>query len=245
MFYRIRVPRPTHRLWLAYLATGVAGSVFLRDVGVAARRDAPMVDFLRQVADQVDTRLSPQEHSRAVGRWARLLAAELGLDQAAAARAELAGRLHDIGKIMVPESLLDKPTRLSDEEWRLLRQHPVHGSRLAGLVPEFGEVAEVIRQHHERFDGTGYPDGLAGTAIRLEARVLAVCDSWAAMRSDRAYQPRLSQDEAREQLLLGRGTQFDPAIVDLFLELLDLGRIGELALGRGRPALAGQRSTVS
>jgi two-component system, cell cycle response regulator len=205
--------------------TGVAVPELLR----ASGRDAAMADFLRHVADQVDARLSPQEHSRAVGRWTRLLAAELGHDEATVTRAELAGRLHDIGKIILPEGLLVKPTRLSEEEWRLLRQHPVHGARLAGLVPEFGDVADVIRQHHERFDGTGYPDRLGGTAIRLEARVLAVCDSWAAMRSDRAYQARLSHDEAREQLRSGRGTQFDPDIVDLFLDLLDRGQIGELA----------------
>jgi two-component system, cell cycle response regulator len=192
-------------------------------------RDAAMADFLRHVADQVDARLSPQEHSRAVGRWARLLAVELGHDEATVTRTELAGRLHDIGKIILPEALLVKPTRLSEEEWRLLRQHPVHGARLAGLVPELGGVADVIRQHHERFDGAGYPDRLGGTAIRPEARILAVCDSWAAMRSDRAYQPRLSHDAAREQLRLGRGTQFDPDIVDLFLDLLDRGHIGELA----------------
>jgi two-component system, cell cycle response regulator len=192
-------------------------------------RDAAMADFLRHVADQVDARLSPQEHSSAVGRWARLLAVELGHDEATVTRAELAGRLHDIGKIILPEGLLAKPTRLSEEEWRLLRQHPVHGARLAGLVPELGDVADVIRQHHERFDGTGYPDRLGATAIRPEARILAICDSWAAMRSDRAYQARLSHEAAREELRLGRGTQFDPDIVDLFLDLLDRGHIGELA----------------
>jgi diguanylate cyclase (GGDEF)-like protein len=219
---------------------GSGAGVF--DLAIASGRDAAMVDFLRHVADQVDARLSPQEHSRAVGRWARLLATELGHDEATVTRAELAGRLHDIGKIILPETLLAKPSRLSDEEWRLLRQHPVHGARLAGLVPEFGGVAEVIRQHHERFDGAGYPDRLSGTAIRLEARILAVCDSWAAMRSDRAYQARLSEEEAREQLRLGRGTQFDPDIVDLFLDLLGRGLVGELAPGSGRPAWS---STVS
>jgi diguanylate cyclase (GGDEF)-like protein len=213
-----------------------------RGLGLMSGRDAAMADFLRHVADQVDARLSPQEHSRAVGRWARLLAVELGHDEATVTRAELAGRLHDIGKIILPEGLLVKPTRLSEEEWRLLRQHPVHGARLAGLLPEFGDVAEVIRQHHERFDGDGYPDRLGGTAIRPEARILAVCDSWAAMRSDRAYQARLSHDRAREQLRLGRGTQFDPDIVDLFLDLLDRGVVGELALGAGQPAWS---STVS
>jgi two-component system cell cycle response regulator len=220
----------------------MSGTPIASGLAIASGRDAAMVDFLRHVADQVDARLSPQEHSRAVGRWARLLATELGHDEAIVTRAELAGRLHDIGKIILPETLLVKSTPLSDEEWRLLRQHPVHGARLAGLVPEFGGVAEVIRQHHERFDGAGYPDRLSGTAIRMEARILAVCDSWAAMRSDRAYQARLSEDEAREQLRLGRGTQFDPDIVDVFLVLLDRGLVGALALGSGQPAWS---STVS
>lgn len=202
----------------------------------ATTGDSTMVDFLRHVADQVDAQLSPQEHSRAVGRWSRLLAVELGYDEATVTRVELAGRLHDVGKITLPEGLLVKPTPLSEEEWLLLRQHPVHGARLAGMVPEFGGVADVIRQHHERFDGAGYPDRLAGTAIRPEARVLAVCDSWAAMRSDRVYQPQLSPDAARDQLRQGRGTQFDPDIVDLFLDLLDRGLIGELAAGAGEPA---------
>jgi diguanylate cyclase (GGDEF)-like protein len=215
----------------------------------ATCRDSAMVDFLRHVADRVDAQLSPQEHSRAVGRWSRRLATELGCDEPTVTRVELAGRLHDIGKIILPDGLLVKPNRLSDEEWRLLRQHPIHGARLAGMVPEFGGVAEVIRQHHERFDGAGYPDRLAGTAIRPEARILAVCDSWAAMRSDRAYQPRLSQDAAREQLRLGRGTQFDPDIVDLFLDLLGRGLVGQLAPGLTRPArwsvTALPRSTVN
>jgi two-component system, cell cycle response regulator len=205
-------------------------------LSAATCRDSAMVDFLRHVADQVDARLSPQEHSRAVGRWSRLLAVELGHDETTVTRAELAGRLHDVGKITLPEGLLVKPTPLTDEEWRLLRQHPVHGARLAGTVPEFGAVADVIRQHHERFDGAGYPDRLAGTAIRPEARILAVCDSWAAMRSDRAYQRSLSRDEARDQLRLGRGTQFDPDVVDLFLDLLDRGLVGELAPGLRSPA---------
>ena len=117
-----------------------------------------------------------------------------------------------------------------------MHRHPDHGDRLARLVPEFENVAESIRQHHERFDGTGYPDMLAGTAIRLEARIIAVCDSWAAMRSNRAYQAALAAEEAREQLWLGRGTQFDPDIVDLFLDLHARGLIGDLTrIGPGLP----------
>jgi diguanylate cyclase (GGDEF)-like protein len=204
-------------------------------IGLAEEHGA-MVDFLRHVADEVDARLSVHEHSRAVGRWSLLLSGELGQDEATSARVELAGRLHDIGKIVLPEGILTKPSTLTDEEWRLLRQHPDHGSRLALLVPGFGAVAEIIRQHHERYDGTGYPDRRTGTDIRVEARILAVCDSWAAMRSDRVYQPSLSEDHAREQLRLGRGTQFDPDLVDLFLGLHEQGRLGELHRVRSAPS---------
>jgi diguanylate cyclase (GGDEF)-like protein len=192
----------------------------------------PMVDFLRQVADRVDLWLSAQEHSTAISRWATVLSARLGLDEATSWRLELAGRLHDIGKIVVPEAILTKPSRLTDEEWSLLRQHPDHGARLARLVPGFDAVAESIRQHHERYDGAGYPDRLAGPGIRLEARIIAVCDSWAAMRSDRAYQAALSEDRAREQMWSGRGTQFDPDLVDMFLDLHERGEVGDLRLLR-------------
>jgi two-component system cell cycle response regulator len=102
-------------------------------------------------------------------------------------------------------------------------------------VPGLATVAETIRQHHERYDGTGYPEGLAGDAIRLEARIVAVCDSWAAMRADRLYQRSLPEEQAREELLRCRGTQFDPAIVDLFLDLLYAGAVGDLRRLRAGP----------
>jgi HD-GYP domain-containing protein (c-di-GMP phosphodiesterase class II) len=152
----------------------------------------------------------------------------LGQDEAMARNAELAGRLHDIGKIVIPEAVLTKPTALTEDEWRLVRQHPEYGYRLARMVPGFGVVADIIRQHHERYDGTGYPSRLVGNGIRVEARVLAICDSWAAMLVDRPYQPALSVAAAAEQLRQGRGTQFDPDVVDLFLDLLRQGRVGDL-----------------
>src|SRR5262249_13723346 len=102
------------------------------------------------------------------------------------------------------------------------------GARLARLVPGLGAVADIIRQHHERFDGTGYPDRLLGGEIRAEARLIAVCDCWAAMRCDRAYSPALTEDQARAELREGRGTQFDPDLVDLFLDLHARGLVGRL-----------------
>ncbi|OLB81878.1 MAG: diguanylate cyclase [Actinobacteria bacterium 13_2_20CM_2_71_6] len=194
----------------------------------------PMVEFLQHVADEIDAWLSSYEHSRAIGRWVTRLSVELGHDRASTLRAELAGRLHDVGKVVIPPDILTKAAALSPEEWMMLREHPDHGARLTGIVPGLGTVASIIRQHHERYDGAGYPDRRAGTEILIEARVLSVCDSWAAMRSDRPYHRMLGEDEAREQLRLGRGGQFDPEIVDLFLDLHERGVVGELA--RMRPA---------
>jgi two-component system cell cycle response regulator len=187
-----------------------------------------VIDYLNDIADKVDGNLAGQEHSRAIGRWARLLSVESGHDHATARHTELAGRLHDIGKVVVPEAILTKPAKLNEDEWRVMRQHPDHGYRLARMVPGFAVVAEIIRQHHERYDGQGYPDGLAGNDIRIEARIIAVCDSWAAMRADRPYQSALSEEAARDELLRGRGTQYDPDVVDLFLDLQQKGQLGEL-----------------
>jgi two-component system, cell cycle response regulator len=192
--------------------------------------DPAMVDYLCRVADQVDVCLSSYEHSRAISQWAQALATELGYDQSTVRRAALAGRLHDIGKIVIPEAILTKPGELLEDEWRLIREHPDYGYRLAKSVPGFSSVAQVIRQHHERYDGRGYPRGLAANAIRPEARVLAVCDVWAAMIADRPYHAALPLEEAREQLRRGRGTQFDPDVVDLFLDLHLVGKVGDLTV---------------
>ncbi|HET9138594.1 diguanylate cyclase [Actinophytocola sp.] len=191
--------------------------------------DPAMIDYLCRIADQVDVSLSSYQRSLAIGEWARVLAAELGLDEPAVRRTALAGRLHDIGKIVIPETVLTKPEPLSEADWRLMREHPDYGYRLARTVPGFSSVAQVIRQHHERYDGAGYPQGLSGQSIRPEARVLAVCDAWAAMLLDRPHQLARTMAEARLELRRGRGTQFDPDMVDLFLDLQLDGQVGRLA----------------
>ncbi|MEU4804076.1 diguanylate cyclase [Actinosynnema sp. NPDC023587] len=194
--------------------------------------DSAMLDHLCRVADQVDLKLSAPHNSRAVGRWARLLAAELGHDEHAVKVAGLAGRLHDIGKIVVPEAVLTKPSALDREEWELMRAHADHGFRLADTVPGFFRVAQAIRQHHERYDGSGYPQGLAGDAIRWEARLVAVCDVWAAMLTDRPHRRALTADAARDELRTGRGSRYDPDVVDAFLGLHAAGRIDSPTTGR-------------
>lgn len=199
-------------------------------VGVDAEQG--VVEHLCRIADQVDLRMGSRHDSRAVGRWARLLAAELGHDEHGIRVAGLAARLRDVGKVVIPDAVLLKPSALDAEEWRVVRRHADHGFRLVDTVPGLFPVAQAVRQHHEHYDGSGYPQGLAGTAIRWEARLVAVCDVWAALLADRPHRPAWSVDEARTVLRTGRGTLFDPDVVDLFLDLHAEGRIDAPDLGR-------------
>lgn len=128
--------------------------------------------------------------------------------------------LHDIGKVGVPESILTKAGPLSDDEWEIMRGHPLVGVRIVEPMQFLGEAVQVIKCHHERFDGTGYPQGMKGEQIPLAARIFAVVDSFDAMTSDRPYRPALTVEHAMEEIRRGRGTQFDPDIVVAFDELV-------------------------
>jgi HD-GYP domain-containing protein (c-di-GMP phosphodiesterase class II) len=124
-----------------------------------------------------------------------------------------AAELHDVGKLGIPDAILDKPGPLDDHEWRLMRQHPAIGERILNADPVLQPVARLVRASHERWDGTGYPDGLAATAIPLGARIIAACDALDAMTSDRCYQRARSLPEALAELRRCAGTQFDPQVV--------------------------------
>ncbi|MGN9909175.1 bifunctional diguanylate cyclase/phosphohydrolase [Phytohabitans sp. LJ34] len=205
----------------------VAAASRLADLALDTDPDLPQA--LVWLADQIDAKLGSHEHSTAVSRWALLTGERLGLHQTALRRTAAAARLHDIGKINVDDAILTKPARLSHDEWEVLRRHPQEGARLLTELSDRADLAPLVGAHHERYDGTGYPARLRGDDIPIEARIIAVCDSWAAMRADRAYASALSEDEARHQIERGRGTQFDPAVADAFLALLDEGAIDDLA----------------
>lgn len=195
---------------------------------------ASLIEYLRYVADAVDSWISGQEHSSAVARWARTIAIELGCSATEIRCAEIGGRLHDVGKVLVPREVWVKSSPLTPEERQLIRRHPEDGYRMARMIPGMGDVATAIRQHHERFDGTGYPDALIGEGIRIEARIITVCDSWAAMLANRPYHSALTEQQAREELIRCRNRQFDPMVVDAFLNLHargDLDSLGELTSG--------------
>lgn len=189
---------------------------------------AAAVTLLERVADLLDERQGPDEHSAAVGRWAGVLADALGLPAAQRQRLQLAGRFHDIGKLGVPDAILQKPGPLDEAEWTVMRAHTAVGARLLDGLPEFDGVAQVVFDHHERPDGRGYPRALHGAAVSLEVRVVSVCDAWAAMRARRHYGSPLTREDARRELESGRGTQFDAGVVDTFLALEATGVIGSL-----------------
>lgn len=183
------------------------------------RADGGLLSFLENLADEIDRRQSNEGHSRDMARWAGLVALELDLDEDRQWACSTAARLHAIGKVVVPEAILNKKGPLSSEEWDLMQSHPAQGADIIKLAPGFEKVAEVIRQHQERFDGTGYPEGKSDIEISLEARIVAVCGAWAAMRATRPYRDALSRDQARAELETGSATEFDPEVVRAFLLL--------------------------
>jgi HD-GYP domain-containing protein (c-di-GMP phosphodiesterase class II) len=162
-------------------------------------------------------------HSARVAELAVHLGQRLGLGPAALRSLAEGAYLHDVGKVGIPDHVLNKPGALSEEERAWIQQHPVVGSDIVGRAPSLRPALEVIRQHHERFDGHGYPDGLAGEQISLAARIVAVVDVWDALTSDRAYRPAWPPDRALRHLVAGRGTHFDPHCLDAFLALMAEG----------------------
>jgi HD-GYP domain-containing protein (c-di-GMP phosphodiesterase class II) len=145
---------------------------------------------------------------------------------------ELAGLLHDIGKIGIPEHILNKKGALSDAEYAIVKQHPVSGSRILRDISEMSDIALYVRHHHERFDGKGYPDGLTGERIPLPARILAIADAYDAITSTRPYRGASSRTAALAELKRAAGAQFDPKLVEVFVRLNHGAR-----RARGRAAL--------
>lgn len=147
--------------------------------------------------------------------------------------------LHDIGKVGIPESVLCKPGPLTDDEWTVMRSHPAIGAQIVEPIRFLQGAVEIVRTHHERWDGGGYPAGLVGEQIPLAARVFAVADSFDAMTSDRPYRAALSFDQALDEIRRGAGTQFDPAVVGVFFDLVDDGEL-ELEHERAHRIVIGQ-----
>jgi diguanylate cyclase (GGDEF)-like protein len=171
-------------------------------------------DVLLQVLREREPEL--HRHLHGVAALAAAVARRLELDAEALDEVTRAAELHDIGKIAIPDDILHKPATLDADEWELMRQHTIIGDRILGAAPAMRPVAEIVRASHERWDGTGYPDGLAGERIPLGARIVSVCDAFHAMTSPRPYQPTLTDEQALAELRRCAGTQFDPDVVEAF-----------------------------
>lgn len=159
-----------------------------------------------------------QGHSQRVARMAALTGEAMRLPPESVRTLHQAGLLHDVGKISVPDAILNKPGRLTDDEYAVMRGHPARGEAMIRGIPSLRATLSGIRSHHERWDGSGYPDGLAGEAIPLDGRILAVADVYDAMTSGRAYRAAFARDVVLDELRSGAGTRYDPRIVGVFID---------------------------
>ncbi|MGC8971002.1 MAG: HD-GYP domain-containing protein [bacterium] len=160
-------------------------------------------------------------HSLRVAQLAEDIAREMGLNESKIEKIRNAALLHDLGKIGLPISILNKPSRLTNEEWLQIFRHPIVGEDISKEVSRFKEVPLWIKHHHERYDGGGYPDGLKGEDIPLESRIIACADTFDAMTTDRPYSKRKSIEEAKEELLKSAGKQLDPKVVSALIRVLE------------------------
>jgi putative nucleotidyltransferase with HDIG domain len=196
--------------------------VFKRERASAQELRASYMATVRALSNAVEARDAyTGKHAERVAAYGVELARACGLDVAANPQIEFGFLLHDVGKVAVPDAILFKEDRLTDEEFALIARHPVVGAEILRDVSFLGEAKLIVRHHHERWDGAGYPDGLHGDDIPLAARVFALLDTLDALTTDRPYRAATTWDAAREIIAGESGTQFDPAVVQAFAKLPD------------------------
>lgn len=175
-----------------------------------------MVELIFRIANEKNPKI--EAHSRRVSRLCQRTGIAMGLTEAEICKLKISGFLHDIGKIAIDNSILDKPERLNGQEWDEIKRHSYIGYRILNNVPGMNEIAEYILYHHERVDGTGYPRGFTKEEIPLLSRIITVADAYDAMTSERQYKKVLDKSAAVEELIKNKGAQFDPDVVDIFIE---------------------------
>ena len=215
-------------------------AVFSRERSVRINQELELRDAYRGTAFLLGDVVEADDaytgsHSRDVVELTLAVVDELGLSSRERRDAEFAALLHDVGKVRVPNEIINKPGPLTTEERAIIERHTIEGERMLHRVGGLlGEIGRIVRSCHERYDGSGYPDGLAGESIPLPARIVACCDAFNAMTSDRSYRKALPLDDAIAELRRGRGSQFDPRVVDALVGVV-LAADGELFVNRLRP----------
>ncbi len=184
-----------------------------------ARTHTSLICAFNQLLDLKD--LNTGFHSTRLAEWAVRVARDLGITEHCLRDVEVAALLHDIGKVGIPDAILKSPVPLTDSQWALMKKHPEYGWAIVRLFPEFERASLFVLHHHERYDGGGYPAGLASAEIPIGARIVAVIDAFDAMTSNRPYRQGMPFDEAVRRLIADRGRQFDPAVVDCFVARAD------------------------
>ncbi|OEH85230.1 hypothetical protein BHU72_06395 [Desulfuribacillus stibiiarsenatis] len=177
-----------------------------------------IIDTLVSAIDAKD--LYTQNHSKRVSRLTKEFSKFLGLDSHTVEVFQHGALLHDIGKIGISDVILNKPSTLSEHEFEIIKSHPMKGAKIVAPLEPEKDILHIVKHHHERFDGRGYPDGLKGKEIPLSARIVTIVDAWDAMTDNRAYRPRLTFDRAVEELEKGKSTQFDPSLVDQYIQFV-------------------------
>jgi diguanylate cyclase (GGDEF)-like protein len=221
----------------------------LADVGRRmSRLEGDFLDVVRKWGESIESKdVHTQGHCERVADFAGALAAKAGLDETSLFWFRIGALLHDVGKLIVPAEVLNKPGKLTDEEWALVRQHPAAGEQMLADVEFPWDVAPMVRSHHERWDGRGYPDGLKGEDIPFAARILCIADVYDALTTERSYKRAFSQLEAIEIMRREVGKQFDPKLFPLFDELVRRGSVSAPAAAHRALPLrrAGNQSTVT
>lgn len=217
--------RVRHTLDLIRLQTDLSKEVEKKTQEVMAQHEK-----LERISMQIATTLSgaidakdtyTNGHSTRVAEYSREIARRAGFSKKAQEDIYMIGLLHDVGKIGVPDAIINKQAKLTDEEYTVIKTHPAMGAKILKNITEFPKLSTGARWHHERYDGKGYPDGLAAEDIPIEARIIAVADAYDAMSSRRSYRDVLPQEIVRGEVQKGKGTQFDPVFAEIMLAMMD------------------------